>query len=231
MSEKQAQSKLSHLSETEQQRFENNLLQWLSGHLSPDETQWMQQVQQRHAQLANEVAWLADFRAMVRQGAKEENTDAAWSNLQNRIVLPSKHGAHAENIPDKWLLRWLQWLVGHSGLAHTAAVLVVTVVLGQAIWIFSTNQEAQAPEWRSFGIENLQVAEPQAIRVQIQLQEGSLSADMAALANTIGSAEVIWQTQPDGTWILTISQAATDPSALLTLLQTQPGVAQVRLLP
>lgn len=78
---------------------------------------------------------------------------------------------------------------------------------------------------------DLQVAATQSVRVKIQLRAGSLGTDMAALAVVAaGSADAVWQAQPDGTWVLTISPVAQDAQALLARLQAQPAVVQAQLL-
>ena len=231
MSEKPTPNQPSQFSEADLQRFENDLPQWLLGQLSPAQAQWMQKVQQRHAHLANEAAWLVDFKAVVRQEAIDENTDAAWSELTHRLVESAPHKQRTEYVPRQWLLCCLHWLLGHPGWAHTAAALVIVLVLGQATWIVSTPEQMQRPEWRSLEMVDLQVAATQSVRVKIQLRAGSLGTDMAALAVVAaGSADAVWQAQPDGTWVLTISPVAQDAQALLARLQAQPAVVQAQLL-
>lgn len=232
---------MTQLDPQDQQRFEEDLPAWLAGRLDASRAQWMHTMQQRHAALAEQVRWLAEARAVLREEAGTENTERAWSLLMQKMQADEGRTA-AKAAP-----RWLHWMFGHPLWANAAAALAVLLVVGQAAWIVSspggTPAKPAGPEagWRSTDLEDLQPsAEASATRIQIRLQDGSRSADMALLSQLAQSAQpvaaaglqgVAWHAQPDGTWILQIRPAVPDAAALLHRIQAQPAVRSARLLP
>ena len=135
MSEKPSSEQPSLLSEADELRFEQDLPQWLAGHLPPDQAQWMQQMQQRHARLAEQAQWLLDARSVMREQVGQENTDEAWAILSQRLMsapalaptqLRSDKEASRPQGP-----RWLRWLLDHPGWANVAAAAAVVLVAGR----------------------------------------------------------------------------------------------------
>ena len=66
MSEKPSEAQQPPLGEADQLRFEQDLPQWLAGHLLPEQAQWMQQMQERYPSLAEQMEWLIDTRTVLR---------------------------------------------------------------------------------------------------------------------------------------------------------------------
>lgn len=238
MSEKPSSEQPSLLSEADELRFEQDLPQWLAGQLPPDQAQWMQQMQQRHARLAEQALWLLDARSVMREQAGQENTDEAWAILSQRLMsVPARAPTQLRSNQRSQLQgpRWLRWLLDHPGWANAAAAAAVVLVVGQAGWIASRpGLETSTAGWRSMGLDDLQSAHQLDTRMLIRLKPGSSSAEMAA-ANTgiVGSAinmEISWQAQADGRWILRIVPVADDPQALLSRVRSLPFVEQAQLL-
>lgn len=240
MSEKPSSEQPSLLSEADELRFEQDLPQWLAGHLPPDQAQWMQQMQQRHARLAEQAQWLLDARSVMREQVGQENTDEAWAILSQRLMsAPALAPTQLRSDKETSRLqgpRWLRWLLDHPGWANAAAAAAVVLVVGQAGWIASRlGPETSTAGWRSMGLDDLQSAHQPGTRMLIRLKPGSFSAEMAAAnASIAGSAiniEVSWQAQADGRWILKIAPVADDPQILLSRVRSLPFVEQAQLLP
>ena len=228
------------LSEADQLRFEQDLPQWLAGHLPAEDAQWMQQMQQQHASLAEQSQWLQDARSVMREQVAQEDTDEAWAILSHRLM-PAPALAPTQMRTDQETAqptgpRWLRWLLGHPGWANVAAAAAIVLVVGQAGWI-ATRPDAQdsAAGWRGMELDDLQTLAQPATRIQVRLKPGVSASEMAA-ANAVIAGGAInldasWQAQPDGSWILRVAPAAENPQALLSRVQSLPLIEQAQLLP
>jgi hypothetical protein len=238
MSKKSSGVQQPSLNEADQLRFEQDLPQWLAGHLSLEQAQWMQHMQQHHESLAAQSRWLVDARSVVREQVAQEDTREAWALLSQRLlfaqalsVLRSDKEAQPPKGP-----RWLHWLLGHPGWANAAAAAAVVLVVGQAGWIASRpDPEASTAGWRSLDLEDMPSAHLPATRLHIRVKPHVSSTEMAAASVAIkGDAldsDVAWQAQNDGSWVLTIAPAVEDSQGLLSRFKALPLTEQVQLLP
>lgn len=230
-------------SSQEQERFDSELPAWLAGQLSDDDAAWMEDMQPKHKTLALQALWLRDARAVIRDEAASQNTDAAWGLLEKRLQADS-FAQPASPRPSKVIAarepkvaRWLQWLLGHPGWANAAAAMAVVLVVGQAAWIATgadTGQpvaevDADTTAWRSLNFEDLQAS---GVRIQVRLKAQSLGTDLAAIARDLSAdAPVAWLAQADGSWLLQIGPQYADTQVLLGKLRAHPQVEQAQLLP
>ena len=230
-------------SSQEQERFDSELPAWLAGQLSDDDAAWMEDMQAKHKTLALQALWLRDARAVIRDEAASQNTDAAWGLLEKRLQADS-FAQPASPRPSKVVdarepkvARWLQWLLGHPGWANAAAAMAVVLVVGQAAWIATgsgTGQpvaevDADTPAWRSLDFEDLQAS---GVRIQVRLKAQSLGSDLAAIARDLSAdAPAAWLAQADGSWLLQIGPKNADAQVLLGKLRAHPQVEQAQLLP
>lgn len=238
--------------EQELARFENDLPAWLAGQLNDSDASWMEVMQTRHKALALQALWLRDARAVIREDAEAQNTDAAFALLEKRIQAdrpvpvsesPRKLSAAAE----PKVAGWLRWLLGHPGWANAAAALAVVLVVGQATWIAlepghesslgpsreraGAGLDADTPAWRALDLDDLQ-ALGSGVRIQLRLKAQSLGSDLAAIARDLnGDAPAAWLAQPDGSWQLHLAQRPENAQALLEKLKANPQIEQAQLLP
>ena len=135
MNEKPSDSQQASLSEADQLRFEQELPQWLSGHLPHEQAQWMEQMQQRHESLAQQLQWLDDARAVLRDEVVQEDTQDAWALLSHKLMQEqTPTNEHTKSQPNKSSEssgpRWLKWLQIHPGWANVAAAAAVVLIVG-----------------------------------------------------------------------------------------------------
>ena len=235
MSEKPSEAQQPPLSEADQLRFEQDLPQWLAGHLLPERAQWMQQMQERYPSLAEQMEWLIDTRTVLRDEAATEDTQEAWALLAHKLkpapALAPTNGSARKPADRSDAPRWLKWLQIHPGWANAAAAVAVVLIVGQAGWIV-TRPDAQTTtaDWRTLEIDDLQPASSSVTRIQLQLKPDTSSEDMAAAQKAIADAamnsDVSWQAQPQGTWVLRVSPGVKDEPALLARLSALPFVVR-----
>ena len=233
------------LSEEDKLRFEQDLPQWLAGHLPPEQAQWMQQMQLRHPDLAEQADWLLDARTVLRDEVATEDTTEAWALLSHRLMeapalaptngvsAETKTEAHRQAGAESRGPRWLKWLQIHPGWANAAAAAAVVLIVGQAGWIVSqSDSQASTADWRSLDLDDLQAAPSSMTRIQLQLKPGTSSAEMAAaqaaIADAAMNSDVSWQAQPQGAWVLRVVPAVKDEPALLARLNKLPFIVQAQ---
>ena len=235
MSEKPSEAQQPPLSEADQLRFEQDLPQWLAGHLLPEQAQWMQQMQERYPSLAEQMEWLIDTRTVLRDEAATEDTQEAWALLAHKLkpapALAPTNGSARKPADRSGAPRWLKWLQIHPGWANAAAAVAVVLIVGQAGWIVTRpDTQTTTADWRTLEIDDLQPASSSVTRIQLQLRSDASSADMAAAQKVIAdiamNSDVSWQVQPQGTWVLRVSPGVKDESALLARLSALPFVVR-----
>ena len=242
MNEKPSDSSQPSLSEADQLRFEEDLPQWLAGHLPPEQAQWMTQMQERHASLASQVEWLSDMRTVLRAEAAQEDTHEAWALLSRKLM-------HAQKVPTSDHIsrapsessgpRWLKWLQIHPAWANVAAAAAVVLIVGQAGWIVTRpDPHTNSAGWRSLDIDDMHGTPASAAsgtHIQLQLKVGTSVAEMASVKTAVVgqtmSAEVSWRSLSANVWVVQVEPAVKDEQALVDRLKVLPFIEQARQLP
>lgn len=222
------------LTEAQQLRFEQDVPQWLSGQLSPEDAAWMEAMLRSYPVLDEQLQWQKDVRDLIREEAAQENTDDAWAMLAQRIAQDARDAESVKDVktqPHRAAPAWLRWLLGHPGWANACAVAVLAVVLGQAAWIVGgASDPAPHTQWRALDMESLEPARPvQAIHLRIALEPDSMARDLAEVAQALADTRCSWQPQPDGTWSVTLQLQPQQLEPLLQALRALPAVARVEL--
>ena len=245
MNEKPSDSSLPLLSEADQLRFEEDLPQWLAGHLPPEQAQWMTQMQERHVSLASQVEWLSDMRTVLRTEAAQEDTHEAWALLSHKLIhaqevptsdhISSEPGASSEPSGP----RWLKWLQIHPAWANVVAAAAVVLIVGQAGWIVTRpDPHTNSAGWRSLDIDDMRgmpASAASATHIQLQLRPSVSLAEMASVKTAVEgqtmSAEVSWRPLSANVWVVQVEPAVKDEQALVDRLKILPFVEQARPLP
>ena len=241
MNEKPSDSPQTSLSEADQLRFEQDLPQWLAGHLPPEQAQWMEQMKQLHEALARQVEWLGDARAVLRAEVAQEDTQDAWALLSRKLMqeqtptnepTKSKPSESSESSGP----RWLKWLQIHPGWANVAAAAAVVLIVGQAGWIVSRpDAQISTAGWRSLDIDDLHGAATSSTQLQVQLKPDASVAEMAKVESIIRglaiNSDISWRMQSANVWALRAVPAVKDEQALVDGLKALPFVEQARAQP
>ena len=232
------------LTEDQRQRFEQDLPAWLAGALDAPDAQWMEAVQRQHPTLQAQTQALRQVRAVLRDAATEESTDAAWDLLMQKVAADTatQPSATAHSSPSSRPARsqpprWLAWLWGHADWANACAAAAVVALVAPSAWMAWQHQPAPdsaGPAWRSSPLERMQPAAPGEVRVRLEVQlqpdaPATALAQLSALADPQLAA--IWQAQDDHRWVLQLTPPVPDTAALLQAVQAHPAVAQARWLP
>lgn len=236
------------LTEDQRQRFEQDLPAWLAGALDAPDAQWMEAVQRQHPTLQAQTQALRQVRAVLRDAATEESTDAAWDLLMQKVAAdtatqpgatarPAAHSSPSSRPARSQPPRWLAWLWGHADWANACAAAAVVALVAPSAWMAWQHQPAPdsaGPAWRSSPLERMQPAAPGEVRVRLEVQlqpdaPATALAQLSALADPQLAA--IWQAQDGHRWVLQLTPPVPDTAALLQAVQAHPAVAQARWLP
>lgn len=238
MNEKPSDSQQASLSEADQLRFEQELPQWLSGHLPHEQAQWMEQMQQRHESLAQQLQWLDDARAVLRDEVVQEDTQDAWALLSHKLMQEqTPTNEHTKSQPNKSSEssgpRWLKWLQIHPGWANVAAAAAVVLIVGQAGWIATRpDPDTSTAGWRSLDIDDLNGAATSSTQLQVQLKSGVSVEEMAKVQSIIAdlaiNSDISWHMQSTNLWVLRVQPAVKDEQALADGLKALPFIDQAR---
>lgn len=234
------------LTDAQRQRFEQDLPAWLAGALDAPDAQWMEALQRQHPTLQAQTQALRQVRAVLRDAAAEESTDAAWNLLMQKMAADAADapaatattGRPAPQTPTRTQPpRWLAWLWGHADWANACAAAAVVALVAPTAWMAWQHQptpDSAGPAWRSSPLERLQAA-PSAdvrVRLEVQLQPDAPATALAELSAMTGpQLAAIWQAQDGHRWVLQLTPPVPDTAALLKALQAHPAVAAARWLP
>ncbi|MEG2046121.1 MAG: hypothetical protein RR100_04660 [Comamonas sp.] len=226
------------LTDAQRQRFEQDLPAWLAGALDAPDAQWMEALQHQHPTLQAQTQALRQVRAVLRDAATEESTDAAWDLLMQKVAADAAAAPATTASPTRTQPpRWLAWLWGHADWANACAAAAVVALVAPTAWMAWQHQPAPdnaGPAWRSSPLERLQAAAPADVRVrlEVQLQPDAPATALAELSAITGpQLAAIWQAQDGHRWVLQLTPPVPDTAALLQALQAHPAVVAARWLP
>lgn len=220
------------LGDKEARRFADLLPDYLSGVLPPADAAWVVAHVARHPASAQEVRWLRQMRADLREEAAQEPLQAGLEQLRARMRQAPPGVAAMEGMarpapaaPPRAAPRRPRWF------AQPAGALATLVIVAQAGWIAwrETSPPAELA-WRGAGVEALREAPPPAAvppvavaSIALRLRPGAKADTLATLlAGHPGRRLVL---QSSGQWVLEVP-AAGDAAAALQAARAHPAVLQ-----
>jgi len=227
----------------EARRFADLLPDYLSGALPPADAAWVVAHVARHPASAQEVRWLRQMRAELRDEAAREPLQAGLEQLRARMRQAPSGAAAAQTAvrpagpgrvpgaaagpapavapparPSRTRPRWALWF------AQPAGALATLVIVAQAGWIAWRDTHPPADlAWRGAGVEALQEAPPPAtVRIALRLRAGAQAETLPALLAGHPGHRLVLEA-PDR-WVLEVPAA--DAVAALQAARAHPAVLQ-----